>query len=300
VGLAVIVPVGAAVVALTAVVLTGAVRDNLTLTDHDRALHNMLNQLPGRPLVFVAANPKYLGHPTPVTANGPDLDGRVLYAVARGVDDFTVLADHPGRPAYLLRFTPAYDRSPGSPSTARVERLAVRGGDQVLVTIAIGADATPVRTRSAYLLLTVGTRRLSMPVDPRVATTLTLSVDADGLDPADISVAESARPARGAVKPGLVGQPTVRTVPAGRGTSLSVVLRVTDQDGHEHTVDQQVLPVRRPDDEERARWPAQPAVTVLGSVGQIAEVGTGARPPLRVTLAAVPQPSRGDDANPAR
>ncbi|MCK9896812.1 glycosyltransferase family 39 protein [Frankia sp. AgB32] len=285
VGLGVLGSVVAAVVALTSVVLTGAVRDNLALTGNDKDLSAMLSRLPGRPLVFVAANPKYLGHPTPVAANGPDLDGRVLFAVARGVDDLTVLADHPGRPAYLLRLAQAYDRLPGSPSTARVERLASCSGDQVPVTITVGANATPARSRSARLVLTAGTRSLSVPVDPRAATTLTLSVDADGLDPADVTVAARARSATGTAAGRLPGRVTERTVPTGRGTSVSVVLRATDRAGHESTVDQQILPVRRDTARAPARHGTAPPVTVLGSVGQTAEVGTGARPPLRITLA---------------
>ncbi|CAO5228327.1 DUF7846 domain-containing protein [Frankia sp. AgKG'84/4] len=283
VGLGLLGSVVAAVVGLTSVILTGAVRDNLALTGNDQALSAMLNRLPGRPLVFVAASPKYLGHPTPVVANGPDLDGRVLYAVARGVDDLTVLADHPDRPAYLLRLAQAYDRSPRSPSTARVERLASRSGDQVPVTITVGANATSARTRSARLVLTAGTRSLSVPVDPWAATTLTLRVDGNGLDPADVAVAARARSATGAGAGRLPGRVTTRTVPAGRGTSVTVALRATDRGGHESTVDQQILPVLRG---TAGRGTAVRPVAVLGSLGQAAEVGTGARPPLRLTLAA--------------
>ncbi|MCL9795696.1 hypothetical protein MXD58_015590, partial [Frankia sp. AgKG'84/4] len=74
-----------------------------------------------------------------------------------------------------------------------------------------------------------------------------------------------------------------RTVPAGRGTSVTVALRATDRGGHESTVDQQILPVLRG---TAGRGTAVRPVAVLGSLGQAAEVGTGARPPLRLTLAA--------------
>ncbi|KJE25422.1 PMT family glycosyltransferase, 4-amino-4-deoxy-L-arabinose transferase [Frankia torreyi] len=283
-GFAVLVPVVAAVVTLTVVVLTGAVRDNLVLTGNDRELRAMLRRLPDRPLVFVAANPAFLGHPTPVTANGPDLDDPVLYAVARGVDDLTVVADHPDRPAYLLRLAPAYDRSPGSPSTARVERLAVRAGDRVAATVAVPAGATPPRSRSARLVLTAGRDRLSIPVDPRAATSLTFTVDDDGLGVDDLALDDDT----GSARPGAARKPAVRptatVVRGGRGTSVAVTLYATDRRGHEHAVDQQILPVRLAAG-RAAPDRGGPAVTVLGSVGQVDEVGTGARPPLRVSLA---------------
>ncbi|WP_341477207.1 glycosyltransferase family 39 protein [Frankia canadensis] len=276
VALAVISPVATAVLALTVVVLTGALRDNLTLTSHDRDLHAMINRMPGRPLVFVAASPRYLGHPTPVTANGPDLDSRVLYAVARGVDDLAVLADHPERAPYLLRLPPGYDRGPESSSAARLERLAVRQGDQVQMTITVGVPPTATRARSARLLLTAGTRQLSLPVDPRAGATVTLTVDADGLDPGDVAEVSGRT------------RPTMRAVPRGRGTSLTAQLRATDARGHEHTVDEQIVPVRIARDPAAAGSRGEPAVTVLGSVGQVAAVGTGTRPPLRIRLAAQP------------
>ncbi|WP_232292062.1 glycosyltransferase family 39 protein [Frankia sp. QA3] len=294
-GLAVLVPVGVAVVALTIGVLTAAVRDNLTLTGNDRDLRAMLRRLPERPLVFVAANPAFLGHPTPVTANGPDLDGPVLYAVARGVDDLTVAADHPERQAYLLRLAPAYDRSPGSPSTARVERLAVRAGNRVATTVAVRAGATPPRTRSARLVLTAGRHRLSVPVDPRASTSLTLTVDADGLDVDDVALDDRTRSAHPGAARELPARPTATVVRAGRGTSVTVTLYATDRGGRERTVDQQILPVRLAAARAQPER-GEPAVTVLGSVGEIDEVGTGARPPLRVTLAAAEKPRGGEAA----
>ncbi|CAO5170282.1 DUF7846 domain-containing protein [Frankia sp. AiPs1] len=267
-GLAVIVPLVTGVAVLTGFILTGAVRDNHVLSGHDQDLHAMVTGLPGRSLVFVAASPAFLGHPSPVTANGPGLDGRVLYAAARGVDDLTVAADHPDRPAYLLRLATAYNRSPGSPSTARLERLAVRTGPQVHVRVALGAGAVTSPVRSARLVLTAGTRRLSVPVDPRSTSTFTLSVDADGLEPADLTIAGGS--------PGNAAGPrvTAGTVRAGRGASVTVALVATDPRGRDRTVDRQILPVRV----------ASSGVTVLGSVGRVGEVGTGAPPPLSLTL----------------
>jgi len=265
-GLAVISPVVAAVVALTVVVLTGALRDNLTLTSHDRALRGMIDRAPGESVVFVAVNPRYLGHPTPVTANGPNLGGRVLYAVARGVDDLAVVADHPERTPYLLRLPAGYDRAPGSSAAARLERLTVRQGDRVPLTITVGAHPATFRARSARLLLTLGTRGLSVQIDPRAGATVTLALDAHGLDPADLTSVVGTR-----------GRPTASVLRNGRGTSLTARVRATDARGHEHTVDEQILPVRRSAGEA--------AITVLGSSGQVEAVGEGARPPLRVTFA---------------
>ncbi len=287
-GLAVLVPVVAAVVALTIVVLAAAVRDNLTLTGNDRDLRAMMRRLPRRPLVFVAANPAFLGHPTPVTANGPDLDDPVLYAIARGNDDLIVAADHPERPAYLLRLAPAYDQSPGSSSTARVERLAVRTGDRVAATIAVSPGATPRGARSARLVLTAGRTRLSIPVDPRAATSLTVTVDADGLDADDVDLDDS-QPARPGTARRSPARPTTTVVRNGRGTSVTVTLYATDRQGRERGVDQQILPVRLAGARAAPDPGGEPAVTVLGSVGQVDEIGTGARPPLRITLAGAPR-----------
>nr|WP_261565445.1 glycosyltransferase family 39 protein [Frankia gtarii] len=283
-GFAVLVPVVAAVVALTIVVLAAAVRDNLTLTGNDRDLRAMMRRLPQRPLVFVAANPAFLGHPTPVTANGPDLDDPVLYAIARGGDDLIVAADHPERPAYLLRLAPAYDQSPRSPSRARVERLAVQTGDRVAATIAVPSGATPRGARSARLVLTAGKTRLSVPVDPRAATSLTVTVDADGLDADDVDLDDS-EPARPGTARRPPARPTATVVRDGRGTSVTVTLYATDRAGRERGVDQQILPVRLAGARAAPDPGGEPAVTVLGSVGQVDEVGTGARPPLRITLA---------------
>lgn len=275
-GLAVIVPVVTAVAVLTGFVVTGAVRDNRVLTDHDRDLHAMLTGLPGRSLVFVAASPAFLGHPSPVTANGPDLDGRQLYAIARGVDDLTVAADHRDRSAYLLRMAAAYNRSPSSPSTARLERLAVRSGKQVDVAITIGPRSVTGAVRSARLVFTAGSHRLTVPVDPRAASSFTLTVDADGLDPTDLT-ASTARTPGNPTSP----QATASTVRGGRGTSVTVALLATDPYGRERTVDRQILPVR-------LALSGAPAVTVLGSLGPVDEIGTGTRPPLGLTLTAVP------------
>lgn len=295
VGLAVLVPVVTAVAVLTGFVFSGAVRDNLVLTDHDKDLRAMVAGLPGRPLVFVAASPAFLGHPSPVTANGPDLDGRQLYAIARGVDDLTVAADHPDRPAYLLRLATAYNRSPSSPSAARLERLAVRAGGQVEVTVAVGARSVSGPVRSARLVVTAGSHRLTVPVDPRAASAFTLTVDADGLDPADLTPSgggDTAEPDSPTV--------TASAVRGGRGTSITVALLATDTHGRDRTVDRQILPVRlatpaapgTPSAPGAVTRAGSAAVTVLGSLGRVDEVGAGARPPLSLTLASAPGQGR--------
>ncbi|WP_462187000.1 MULTISPECIES: DUF7846 domain-containing protein [unclassified Frankia] len=303
-GLTAVAGTGAAILALTAVVLVGAVRANLTLTGHDRDLSAMLDRLPGDPLVFVAVNPPFLGHPTPVTANGPKLDGPVLFAVSRGVDDLIVAADHADRPAYLLRLASAYGRSPASPSTARVERLAVRSGRRVAVTLRV--DAAPAGARSARVVLTEGARRLSIPVHPRIPTSMILTVDADGLDITDVTNITSITniaggtdspggtttdrndSGRSPVHSGSLGRPSASTVRDGRGTSITVAYYATSPSGREHFLDHQVLPVRLAARDgsrsDGSRPAAGPPVTVLGSLGEVDEVGEGRRPPLRIII----------------
>lgn len=254
--------VAAGMVGLTAFVLTGAVRANLTTTAHDHNLTRMLDDLPGRPLVLVAASPPYLGHPSAVTANPPGLDGSVLFAVSGGVDDLRVLTAHPDRAPYLLRMASGYNRSPDSPSNARVEDLRVVSGREVGIDIAL--DAPPRGVEAAYLVIEGAGRKLTYPVDVDGRTTARLTVDADGLDAADIT--DVAPAAEVDMVPGVPAQ----------SRSVTVLLRtVPPGGGPERTADRQTLPVAV-DGEQ---------VTVLAPTGEVARVGEGRRPAVRLTLA---------------
>lgn len=171
--------------------------------------------------------------------------------------------------------------------------------------VTLRVDAAPAGARSARVVLTEGVRRLSIPVHPRIPTSMILTVDADGLDTTDvISITSIANIAGGMDSTGIVtdrndsgrsrvhsgslGRPSASTVRDGRGTSITVAYYATSPSGREHFLDQQVLPVRlaardgsRPDGSRPA---AGPPVTVLGSLGEVDEVGEGRRPPLRIII----------------
>ena len=59
--------------------------------------------LPGRSLVVVRDSGPYLLHLNPFSENGPDLDGRVLFAVDRFAHTFRLLDHYPNRTPYLER-----------------------------------------------------------------------------------------------------------------------------------------------------------------------------------------------------
>lgn len=274
----------AGVVGLTTFILVGAIDANATMTGHDRELAGMLRALPGRSLVLVAASPPYLGHPSAVTANGPDLDGadgdgQLLFAVSRGVADLRVVADHPDRTPYLLRMPAAYNRSPGSVTRSRVDVLTLATGRTVEVEVTI--DAPPAGMRAPQLVFEAGGTRLSYPISARGPATAHLTVDADGLDPEDVTDAvtydevetRGSPSGPGAGKP--LGRPRVSRVP-GAGASITVSLVATPAaGGRARTVDRQVLPVLA----ERGG-----EVAVLAPGAQVDEAGTGSRLPVRVTL----------------
>ncbi|ONH61173.1 hypothetical protein CcI49_07535 [Frankia sp. CcI49] len=274
----------AGVVSLTTFILVVAVDANATMTGHDRELAGMLRSLPDRSLVLVSATPAYLGHPSAVTANGPDLDGAdgdgdLLFAVSRGVADLKVVADHPDRTPYLLRMPAAYNRSPQSPTRSRVDALTLATGRTVDVEVSVGA--APAGSRAAQLVFEAGGTRLSYPVPVTGQSAARLTVDADGLDADDVTDAVSYDGARTRGSPtgreagSPLGRPRISTVP-GAGTSITVSLLATPASGgRARTVDRQVLPVLV---EEGAD------IAVLAPSAQIDEVGTGSTLPVRITL----------------
>ncbi len=275
---------GAGVLGLTTFILVGAVDANAAMTGHDRDLAGMLHGLPGRSLVLVAASPPYLGHPSAVTANGPDLRGAdgtgdLLFAVSRGVADLTVVADHPDRTPYLLRMPAAYNRSPGSVTRSRVDALTLATGRTAEVEVTV--DAPPAGTRSAQLLVEAGGTRLAYQVSVDGPSRARLIIDGDGVDAGDVvdAVTFSGGEARGAPTGRDPGDPLAApkiTRVSGAGTSITVSLVVTPASGgRARTVDRQVLPVlvERGGD-----------VAVLAPSAHVDEVGEGRRLPIRITL----------------
>jgi hypothetical protein len=249
---------GAGMTGLTCFVLVGAVQANITLTGHGRDLVSMIDALPGRPLVFVEVEPPYLMHPASMTANPPDLDGRVLYAVARGRDDMTVVADHPDRPPYLLRLPIGYNRSLASPAATRLERLLLTTGRRVVVTLTV--DPLPAGARSAHVAVTAGGRRVSYRVDPRHRTSATITLDADGAHVTGLDAIQT------------------RTVPRGADGSVTFGLFATSaKGGRDRFLDNQTLAVSRDTDGR---------ITVLTPAGQVAAGGEGPPPGIHLDLAA--------------
>ncbi|WP_076813187.1 glycosyl transferase [Pseudofrankia asymbiotica] len=253
---------------LTCLVLATAIPANLTLTRHDRDLDAAIDGLPGDPLVFLSVDPLYLMHPTSLAANPPELDGRVLWTVTRGgTADLTVLAQHPARPAYLLRIPPAYNRMPGSPSGTRLERLATRTGDAVTLDVTVDPAYEPAK--AARLVLTTNAGDVSYPIDPSRPVTARLAVDADGATLRGLTPAT-----------GLAGDPKVtRRAPARQlkpgNRTLALALYVTPADtGKEQFVDRQLVPTVAAADGD---------VTVVASTGQVAATPGREPPQLHLT-----------------
>src|SRR5439155_25567731 len=64
----------------------------------------------GKALVIVENSGPYLMHLNPYSFNTPKLDGRILYAVDRRVDNLHLIATHPRRTPFLERTSdPAFD-----------------------------------------------------------------------------------------------------------------------------------------------------------------------------------------------
>ena len=94
---------------------------NAAFTDQDEQLARLTTSGPGPKLVFVAADPSFLMHPTAVLSNPPEIgSGEPVYALARGSDDFGVLRRFPAREPYLLRMAGDYGRTADTPVRARL------------------------------------------------------------------------------------------------------------------------------------------------------------------------------------
>jgi hypothetical protein len=253
---------------LTGLVLATAVPANVTLTRHDRDLDAAIDALPGNPLVFLSVDPEYLMHPTSLAANPPELDGRALWAVTRGgTADLAVLAANPTRPAYLLRIPPAYNRTPGAPSGTRLERLSTQSDSTV--TLDVTVDPAPEPTTAARLVLTTNAGDVSYPIDPSRPVTARLVVDADGATLRGLTAAT-----------GLAGDPKVtrraparQLKPGNRTVALALYLTPADS-GKQQFVDRELVPTVATADR---------TVTVVTSVGQVAEVAGREPPQLHIT-----------------
>ncbi len=159
---------------LVTTTLLTALPADATMTSHDTALKRMLSAQ-GDSVVFIPTNPPFLQHPSAVLDNGacggPACpDGRTVFALTTGADDFTVVGDNPRRSLLRLRILGAYNRTPKARYVAWLERLREVTAPEVPLTATVRVPAFP----SARLVLTVGDRRLSWPLP--VGTTSTLAV----------------------------------------------------------------------------------------------------------------------------
>ncbi len=261
---------GTACLGLSTVVLVFAVGANVSFTRRDRNLTNMIAAQPGRVLVIVSADPAFLMHPTSVVANSPAMDGRVLYAVSRGRADFTVLADHPDRSAYLLRLADGYNRTLESPTAARLERLRVVDGRSIGVDV---RASVPAGARAARLEMIFDGRRASYSLDPARPVAATLTIGPDGVDVAGIGSDPTVSAVSGAGGPAA----GVRPADAPATTDHSVILALfytSTSGGGERFLDRQDLPVR---------VDAGAGVSVLVPDGQVGAVGSGLAPTIRLS-----------------
>ena len=256
--------VAAAGIALIVTTLLTALPANATMSRHDRRLEDLL-AAQGRALVFIPSNPPYLQHPSAVLDNGLKPDGRTVFALTRGVDDFTVADDQPGRALLRLRVLGLYNKSPKVRYVAWLERVReVRGA-----TVPLTLQARPPAGLSSFrVLFTVGDRRLSWNLDPTRINQLQLQLTAAG--------------------PQLVGQgpPLVETGPvpdqalkreiesAGPG-ALVVTLLARRANGREREVEQDKIAYR----------PEGSGVAVLAPDGLVARQGKGDDPALQIRTA---------------
>jgi hypothetical protein len=163
-------------IALIALTLLTALPADATMSRHDRRLHDLL-AAQGRSLVFLTSNPPYLQHPSAVLDNGLKPDGKTVFALTRGLDDFAVVADQPGRELLRLRILGAYNRGPRVQYVAWLERLReVRGQTVPLVLQA----RPPAGTSGFRVVFTLGVRRYSWQLDPTRLSQLSLHLTASG------------------------------------------------------------------------------------------------------------------------
>lgn len=247
---------GAAVVGIAAsvVALVVALPANATFNRRDTRLAAAVHALPGRPLVLVDTDPRYLMHPSSLVANPPELDGKTLYAVRQGAADLQVVADHPDRPAYGLRISYTWNHTPGAVSIARFERLGSVTATSATLPVTVRPEAG---WSSARLVEFDRGMRRSYPLDPRRAASLSLTLDEAG---ARIT--------------GDVRAPTVTALKPTTDRSVTIFLLATPPGGHEQLVDRARVSVREGDGQLR----------VIGATAQTGAVGADGPPPLTVTL----------------
>ncbi len=170
------------------------------------------DSLPGKPLVIVRDSGPYLLHFNPFSQNGPDLDGRVLYAVDRGAKSFDLLDRYPNRTPYLQRssnpkFDDALHHSDAQPPKITLVPIKVLSGGAITLKVQV---RNPTNAPAVVVMLEVGNR-----VDQK---TLAPSGSGDGVYQTEWTLV-----------PGGVAAPGDSRVPvAGEGSVLVTAMRGAD------------------------------------------------------------------------
>ena len=233
--------------ALTGVTLAGAVATNAAFTDQNEQLSRLLTAGSPQKLVFVAADPSFLMHPTAVLANPADIGSAApVYALARGSADYGVLRRFPTLAPYLLRLAGLYGHTADTPVRAVLERLSLRHGPAVRVRLHV---TPPAGAHYLYLTVSAGSVRYAYPLDPSRATEVTLVIDAAGV--------------RVPGRPPPLGE--VASPPAG---GVLLTLQGLDNQGAVRPVDGMWVPVRVLPGGGPARPPQVEAIVPVDEVGR--------------------------------
>jgi len=126
------------------------------------------DSLPGKSLVIIRDSGPYLLHINPFSLNSPDLDGRVLYAVDRGADSFSLLERYPDRTPYIQRTSdPALDdaihHADASPPTISLLPVSVVSGPEVTLRVQV---RNPRQQAAVVAVLKIGDRVDQRTLEP--------------------------------------------------------------------------------------------------------------------------------------
>lgn len=131
---------GAAVVLVVATVpfLADRLDTNRRISEAQVPWRDAAAQFEGRSLVIVERSGPYLLHLNPFSENPPDLDGRILYATDRGVENLDLIARHPGRTPYFERTDLTTEQTLADfdfpePPTITVTPIEVERGPELVV-----------------------------------------------------------------------------------------------------------------------------------------------------------------------
>jgi len=127
--------------------------------------------LPGKSLVIIRDSGPYLLHLNPFSQNGPDLDGRVLYAVDKGAESFRLIDHYPDRTPYIERTSnprldDAIHHPDASPPTVTMLPVKIVSGPAVTLTVRV---RNPQHASAVVVVLTIGNRVEQRSLQPSAA-----------------------------------------------------------------------------------------------------------------------------------